>query len=132
MNEICIIIHNRWVHDQIVWTLLHFLCCNLLIFKDMKRQIQLHKKTYDIHIQFYTDKRHLFNQNTTFCSTTLKFQTPRTISIDNHFIYIYSFCVVDRKCIVVFSILVQYFRYFRPPSILGLNCYIWCYRSQWK
>ena len=54
----------------------------------MQRQIQL-QKTYNMHIQFYIDKRHLIYKKKTFCKTALKFQTPRTVSNDNHFIYIY-------------------------------------------
>ena len=73
-----------------------------------------------MHVQFYTDKRHLFYKNT-FFSTALKFQTPRTVSNCNHFLHIYSCCVEDKKCMVVFSILIQYFRYFRPSFILGLS-----------
>ena len=34
---------------------------------------------------------------------------------------IYSFCAEDKKFMVVFSILLQYFRYFIPPFILGLS-----------
>ena len=62
-----------------------------------------------MHIQF------LYRQNTfnlskqTFCYTELKFQTPRTVSNGNHFLHIYSFCVENKKFMVFFSILIQYF-----------------------
>jgi hypothetical protein len=57
----------------------------------------------------------------TFCNITLKFQTPRTVSNGNHFLHIYSLCVEVRKFMVVFSILMQYFRYFRPPFVQKLE-----------
>ena len=37
------------------------------------------------------------------------------------YIYIYIFFVGDKKCMVVFSILIQYFRYFISPSMLSLS-----------
>jgi len=38
-----------------------------------------------MHIQFYTDKRHLiYTKKITFCNTTLKFKTPRTVSNSIH------------------------------------------------
>jgi hypothetical protein len=57
----------------------------------------------------------------TFCNTGLKYQTLRTVSNGHHFLHIYSFCLGDRKFMVVFSVLMLYFRYFRPPLILGLS-----------
>ena len=66
-------------------------------------------------------RRHLIYKNKTFCNTALKIQSPRTVSNGNHFLHTYSFCVEDRKFMVVFSILIQYFRNFRPPFILGLS-----------
>jgi hypothetical protein len=93
--------------------------CNLFIFKEKQRQIQIQKHMtciYNLH------RRNTFNwPKQTFCNITLKFQTPRTISNGNHFLHIYSLCVEDRKVMVVFSILMQYFRYFRPQLILGLS-----------
>ena len=85
-----------------------------------KSRANTHKKC-DMHIQFYTDKRHLIYKNKTFCNTGPKFQTPRIVSNGNHFLHIYSFCVEDKKFMVVLSILIQYFRFFRPPFILGLS-----------
>jgi hypothetical protein len=37
------------------------------------------------------------------------------------FYIIYSLCVDDKKCMVDFSILIQYFRYFISPSMLSLS-----------
>jgi hypothetical protein len=74
-----------------------------------------------MHIQFYLEKRHLIYIKLTFCNTTLKCQTPRRFLNDSHFLQKYSFCVEVKKCMVVFSILLQYFRYFIPPSILDLS-----------
>ena len=93
-----------------------FFFCNLFIFKE-KIQIQKHMTCiYNLH------RRNIFNlSKQTFCNITLKFQKPRTISNGNHFLHIYSLCVEDRKFKVIFSILMQYFRYFRPPLILGLS-----------
>ena len=71
---------------------------------------------YNLH------RRYTFNlSKQTLCNITLKFQTPRTISKGNPFLHIYSLCVEDTKFMIFFSILMQYFRYFRPPLILGLS-----------
>jgi hypothetical protein len=71
---------------------------------------------YNLHRQ-----KTLNLQKQTFCNTALKFQTPKTVSNDNHFLHIYSFCVGDKKFMVIFSILIKYFRYFIPPFILDLS-----------
>jgi hypothetical protein len=94
-----------------------FFFCNLFIFKEEQRQMQIQQKPYDMHIQFYRQKTFNLSKQT-FCNTELKFQTPRTVSNGNHCLHLYFFCVGDRKCMIVFSILIQYFR---PPLILGLS-----------
>jgi len=60
-----------------------------------------------MHIQFYTDKRHLIYKNNHFATLHSNFLTQRTVSNGNHFLHIYSFRVEDKKFMVVFSILIQ-------------------------
>ena len=57
-------------------------------------------------MQFSTENRHLIYLNKTFCSPLLKFHTPRTVLNSNYFIYIYIyyFCVEDKKYMFDFSI----------------------------
>ena len=43
------------------------LFCNLFIFKEKQRQIQI-QKTYDMHIQFYTEKRHVIYHSKHFAT----------------------------------------------------------------
>jgi hypothetical protein len=60
----------------------------------------------------------------TFCNTGLKYQTLRTVSNGHHFLHIYSFCVENKKFMVVFSILIQYFR--PPQEIFVLSNFVYC------
>ena len=68
---------------------------------------------------------HLYNYNNlfnlskeTFCSSAVQFQIQKTASP----LYIYIlFFVENEQNMVVFSILIQYFRYFSPSFILGLS-----------
>ena len=43
-----------------------FFFCNLFIFKEVDTNTE--KKTYDMHIQFYTDKRYLIYRNKHFAT----------------------------------------------------------------
>ena len=84
-----------------------FFFCNLFIVKETQRQIQI-KNIW--HAYTILHRQTTFNlQKLTFCNAALKFQTPRTASNGNHFLHIYSFYVGDKKCMVVFSIFIQYF-----------------------
>ena len=64
--------------------------CNLFILKKGRGRYRYKNKqklkTYHMHIQFYTDKRHLiYKKKKTFCNTALKFQTLRTVSMATTF-----------------------------------------------
>ena len=74
--------------------------CNLYIFKEKQRQIQIQKK-HMTGIYNFTQIKSFNLSKENFCSNALKFQTPRTVSNGNHFLYIctciYYFCVDDKK-----------------------------------
>ena len=64
-----------------------------------------------MHIQIYTDKVHIIYQNKHFVTLHWNFKHQGQFQMATTFLYIYSFCVEDRTFMVVFSILMQYFRY---------------------
>ena len=91
------------------------------VYFQRKVEADTNTNTYDMYI-YNVHRRNITNlSKQTFCNIKLKFQTPRTVSNGNHFLQIYSLFVEDRKFMVVFSISMQYFRYFIPPLILGLS-----------
>ena len=76
-----------------------------------------------MHIQFYLDKRHSIYKTNIMQHCTEISNTKDSFKWQPLFtyIYIYIFFVGDKKCMVVFSILIQYFRYFISPSMLSLS-----------
>ena len=89
---------------------------NLFIFKEKQWQIQIQKITYDMHMQFYLDKRHLI-----YKTILLQHYTEISITKDSFKWQPFS------TCMVVFSILIQYFRYFIPPFIWVYHPNIYIY-----
>jgi hypothetical protein len=82
------------------------LFCNLFIFKEKQRQIQIHK--HDVHIQFYRKTYLNVSCKQTFCSTAPKQNLQHRGQLQmatTLYIYIYSFCVEDKIFMVVFSVL---------------------------
>jgi hypothetical protein len=61
------------------------LMCNLFIFKEKQRY--KYKNIWHACTILHR-QRHLIYLHKTFCSTAVKFQTPRTVSNGNHYIYI--------------------------------------------
>ena len=81
---------EMWLGWQLTMCGIFFVFCIsfviCLFFKEKQRQIQIQTHMtciYNLH-RWYT-----FNSSKqTFCNSTLKFQTPRTISNGNHFLHI--------------------------------------------
>ena len=51
--------HCQYVCISTKYILSYCFFCNLFIFDEKQWQIQIQKKTYDMHMQFHLDKRHL-------------------------------------------------------------------------
>jgi hypothetical protein len=83
-------------------------------------QIQIQKKNILYTYTILPDKKHLIYK-TNIMQHCTEILNTKTDSNGKHFLHIYSFCVGNKKCMVIFSILIQYFRYFVLPFILGLS-----------
>ena len=59
--------------------------CNLFIFKEKQRQIQIHKKQHMIYIYNFTDKRHLIYKNKHFASLHCNFKHQGQIQMATTF-----------------------------------------------
>jgi hypothetical protein len=71
-----------WFREQLG----EFVFCNLFVFKEKQRQMQI-KKMWQTYTILHRQKT--FNlPKQTFYSIALKFQTPSTVSNGNHFLYI--------------------------------------------
>ena len=102
-----------------------FIFWNLFISEEKQRQMQ--KQKHRTCIYNLRRQKTLNLQKQTFSNTALQFYTPWTVSNGYHFLHIYSFCVGNKKFMVVFSILIQYFRYLDLHLywVYHLNIYIY-------
>ena len=89
-----------------------------------KKKIEKHEHGSKMVILGCPNQRLLYCHNSK-CNNfvVLHYNFKHQVSNSNNYLFLYMcvYCEENKTIIVVFSILIHYYRYFRPPYILGLS-----------
>ena len=89
-----------------------------------EKKIEKHEQGSKMVILGCPNQRLLYCHNSK-CNNfvALHYNFKHQVSNSNNYLFLYMcvYCQENKTIIVVFSILIHYYRYFRPPYILGLS-----------